>query len=366
MNIKPGHLAYSHHEFQQLIDEKSTNFVGRDFVFSTITDFLKYQPCGYFTIVGAPGSGKSAILAHYAINNPQVVYYSAQVEGKEFASEFLNTVCTQLMKELGTGNMSLPDNATAGSWFLSLLLQKLSDLLEPDKHLIIAIDGCDRIDRKNQPQDSNLFYLPRYLPERVYFLLTRRPFLSEKSGLLIETPAQILDLEAYPEQNRQDVETYIQQYFSRKPSLLKESGWLTNYNISQRELCQRLTVSSENNFMYLSQILDAITQGFYPEPFQFDQLPPGLEAYYQNHWQRIKGKGLSSVALAVLRCLSQSQQPLNAELIAQMVDEDGYVLEKVLENWREFLNQETVGEETVYSFYHSNFRDWLSRQLNLS
>jgi hypothetical protein len=57
-----------------------------------------------------------------------------------------------------------------------------------------------------------LFYLPRYLPQAVYFLLTRRPFPKEKSGLLIETPSQILDLAAYPERNRQDVQAYIRQY----------------------------------------------------------------------------------------------------------------------------------------------------------
>ncbi|HAJ63601.1 MAG TPA: ATP-binding protein, partial [Cyanobacteria bacterium UBA8543] len=50
--------------------------------------------------------------------------------------------------------------------------------------------------------------------ERVYFLLTRRPFLREKSGLLIETPSQILDLGDYPEQNQEDVHTYIRNYLT--------------------------------------------------------------------------------------------------------------------------------------------------------
>lgn len=365
MNITPRPPTPDQKEFLQLIREKSSNFVGREFVFAAITDFLNYQPCGYFTIVGAPGSGKSAILAKYVTENPFVVYYSAEVEGKNLAEEFLATVCTQLMRELGSVHVSLPDKATEGSWFLCLLLQKVSDLLEPDRRLIIAIDGCDRIVLNNQRTDSNLFYLPRYLPQRVYFLLTRRPFEGEKSGLLIETPAQILDLEAYSEQNRSDVQTYIQQYVLATPSLLRDAVGI-NHHISDQEFCQQLTVSSENNFMYLSQILRAIAQGFYPEPFQFDSLPPALETYYQNHWQRIKGKGLSSVALAVLRCLAQLVQPLSAELIAQIVDEDEYEVEKVLENWLEFLHHQTIGEETFYSFYHSSFRHWLGKQLNLA
>jgi hypothetical protein len=402
MNITPRPPTASQKQFQQLIHEKSSNFVGREFVFTAISDFLNHQPCGYFTIVGTPGSGKSAILAKYVMENPSVVYYSAEVEGKNLSTEFLITVCTQLtlrlrsglkprslsvaevsgvealIKEMGDTNVSLPDNATEGSWFFSLLLQKISDLLQPDGRLIIAIDGCDRIDLNNQFPDSNLFYLPRYLPERVYFLLTRRPFLSEKSGLLIETPAQILDLEAYSEQNREDVQTYIQEYISVTPSFLNNAGWRTNHSISEQEFCQQLTqqltVKSENNFMYLNHILKAISQGFYPDsgsvalaiPLQFEPLPPGLEAYYKNHYQRIKGKGLSPVGFAILKCLAQLVQPVSVELIAQVVDEDEYEVEKVLENWLEFLHQQIRGEETFYSFYHSSFQNWLGKQLNLA
>jgi AAA domain len=357
-------------QFQQVILEKSQNFIGRE--------FLHRHKHGYFTIVGTPGSGKSAILAKYVMENPSVVYYSAEVEGKNLSTEFLITVCTRLMAEMGDTNVSLPDNATEGSWFFSLLLQKVNDLLEPDRRLIIVIDGCDRIDLNNQFPDSNLFYLPRYLPERVYFLLARRPFSREKSGLLIETPAQILDLEAYSEQNRQDVQTYIEQYILATPSFLKNAGWINNHSISEQQFCQQLTqqltVKSENNFMYLNHILKAISQGFYPDsgsvalaiPFQFEPLPPGLEAYYKNHYQRIKGKGLSPVGLAVLKCLAQLVQPLSVELIAQIVDEDEYEVEKVLENWLEFLHQQIRGEETFYSFYHTSFQNWLGKQLNLS
>ena len=71
---------------------------------------------------------------------------------------------------------------------LSLLLQQLSQQLQPQQKLIIAIDGLDRVNYQQQPPGSNLLYLPRYLPDGVYFLLTRRPFLPGKSHLLTETP----------------------------------------------------------------------------------------------------------------------------------------------------------------------------------
>lgn len=420
-------------EFGQIITEKSKNFVGREFVFAAINEFLHKYAHGYFTLIGAPGSGKTAILAKYVTENPHVIYYSAQVEGKNRADQFLWDICTQLINYYpdvaAEYILPLPDNATEGSWFLSLLLQKISDSLEPNQPLIIAIDALDAIAPNSQAASSNLFYLPRYLPHKVYFLLTRRPFVRERSRLLIEAPSQILDLGDYPQQNRDDVQAYIRQCLtplakggtrmeqslgkgetriedsltpggttmegtteesdaSNSPPFLRGGhggdlkSWLTTHNLSEQELCDseallqsadRLSTQTEYNFMYLSQILAAITQGFYSQALQLDRLPPNLEAYYQSHWQRMAGKELSSVELGVLRCLVTLQPSLNpplknegisAQLIAEMIDEDEYDVELVLENWIEFLQQEQIDREICYSLYHSSFRDWLGQQLS--
>ena len=363
-------------EFQQIITQKSKNFVGREFVFTAINEFLHKYTRGYFTLIGAPGSGKSAILAKYVTENPHVIYYNAQVEGKNRADEFLSDICNQLINQYSplTPNPSptrregsnLPDHATEGSWFLSLLLQKISDNLEPNQRLIIAIDALDAIDPNSQSANSNLFYLPRYLPQKVYFLLTRRPFVRERSRLLIEAPSQVLNLEDYPEQNRDDVQVYIQQCFTLGGVL---NSWLTTYHLTEPEFIQQLTAQSEKNFMYLSQILPATAQEFDSEPYQFDHLPPGLEAYYQSHWQRMGDKDLSAVELGVLRCLTTPQPLLNkegisTELIAQTIDEDEYEVETILENWIEFLQQQQIEGETRYRLYHSHFRDWLSQRIS--
>lgn len=398
-------------EFQQIITEKSEKFVGRQFVFAAINEFLHKYAHGYFTLIGAPGSGKTAILAKYVTENPHVIYYNAQLNGKNRADNFLITICNQLLDYLRATTRdcpytSLPDNATEGSWFLSLLLQKISDSLQPNQRLIVAIDALDAIAPNSQPASSNLFYLPRYLPHKVYFLLTRRPFVRERSGLLIEAPSQILDLGDYREQNRDDVQGYIRECLTPltplgkggtrvEESLGKEGtaqessqrisppftrgaggdlkSWLTTHNLSEQEFCDRLTAQTENNFMYLSEILAAITEGFYSQAFEFERLPPKLEAYYQSHWQRMAGKELSSVELGVLHCLVTLQPSLDAplkkkgisaQLIAELIDEDEYDVEAVLENWIEFLQQQQIDGEICYSLYHSSFRDWLGQQLS--
>ncbi|MBW4666959.1 MAG: ATP-binding protein [Cyanomargarita calcarea GSE-NOS-MK-12-04C] len=344
-------------EFQQVISEKNDNFVGRSFVFTAVNEFLHRQNRGYFTIVGEPGSGKSAILAKYVRENPQVVYYNAQLEGKNRVEEFLKCVCTQLVEWLHNPrtppqlspqagrekDKDFPDNATEGGWFLSLLLQKISDKLQPNQRLIIAIDGLDSIDSKSQPPGTNLFYLPRYLPEGVYFLLTRRPFLREKSGLLIETPSQRLDLAEYPEQNRWDVGVYIER------------------NLTSLTPCG---LGEGSNFMYVSQIISAINEGFNTEPLESDRLPPSLEAYYQQHWQKMQRNGLSALKLAVVQTLTQQGKgQVTKSAIAEIIDEDEYEVEEVLENWYEFLHFQQVNGEILYSFYHFSFCNWLGQQV---
>ncbi|MEH2366082.1 AAA family ATPase [Nostoc sp.] len=325
-------------EFQQVILKKSQNFVGRAFVFTAIFNFLQRYDRGYFTIIGAPGSGKSAILAKYVTENLQVLYYNAQLPGKNRAEEFITTISTQIETE----------NFTS----LHSLLQQVSDKLEPQQKFIIAIDALDAVNHTDQTKGSNLFYLPRYLPRGVYFLLTRRPYLRKQSSLLIETPFQILDLAAYPQENHEDIQAYIQQYVN-----------------NDEELTAKLTAKSENNFMYTSAKLSDHLSQILPATFEkFDGLPPGLEAYYQQHKHKMIPPNSSSqekeFKSSVLSVLVQVSSVVSAESIASTIDADEFDVEEVLENWREFLTLQEIDGEIRYSLYHSSFRDFLSKQVN--
>ena len=219
-------------------------------------------------------------------------------------------------------------------------MQIISDRLQPQQRLIITIDGCDRIDLNNQPPGSNIFYLPRYLPEKVYFILTRRPFLPNKSGLLLETPVQSLDLSANSEQQQSDVQTYINNY-------------LNSHNISQQ--LSRKIGNKETNFMYVSETLANINENI---------SSPNLQKYYQNHWQKmiLATNKQQMIALSVLKILVQ-EGSISVDRIAERLGQDEYEIKVILNKWREFLHLESQAGKIYYSLYHFSFRHWLSQQL---
>ncbi len=280
--------------FQQIIWEKSQNFLNCEFVFSAIDNFLHKHNRGYFTIIGAPGSGKSAILAKFAtcnFNPNIIIYYNAQVEGKNTAEKFIQYICTQLVT---TGNIIV--EAPFTSLHLSLLLQQISEQLAPDQKLIIAIDALDAINEDNQPLGTNLFYLPRYLPQGVYFILTRRPFKKEKSGLLIEAPSFVLDLSEYDLKNWDDESAFTQHWQKMHSRGVSPSGQTT----------------------------------------------------------------LTDIAEKVLRVLAVAHQGISVRELAEATNEDEYDVEEVLDGWFEFLQQQQIDKETKYSFYHPHFSQWLA------
>ena len=347
-------------EFEQIITTKNYNFVGREFVFSAINNFFNQSERGYFTIIGDPGIGKSAILAHYVSQNPGVVYYNVEIAGKNRAEEFLTTICTQLIEiaqNQGSKNLTanFPDSTTEGSGFLSLLLQQISDRLHPEQRLIITIDGCDRIDTNNQPRGSNIFYLPRYLPEKVYFILTRRPFLTEQSGLLIETPAQSLDLSAYSEQNRADIQEYIKSYLNESCHSERSIREEKNPGDVSLNIIEQGFYNDETNFMYVREILAGINEDIYPL---------NLQVYYQNHLEKMNlaTSKQQTMALQVLNILVQ-EQSISIEMIGKILDTDEYEIKVILDKWREFLHLESIAAEIYYSLYHASFRDWLGQQI---
>lgn len=344
-------------EFKPLIKEKTRTFCGRNFVFKAFIEFMKKKPKGYFTVVGDAGMGKSAIAAKYVATTQFPCYFNVRAEGNNKPEQFLESIRQQLI------NRCQLQNAEKDA--LLPLLQKSSEKIPPDESLVIVIDALDEVEQ--EVGEANLLNLPKELPDRVYFLLTRRPYTRETKRLTVspDVPVQDLDLRSsdYVTLNREDVEKYIRLFLNNdlehRDALRM---WIQERSISDDELVKQVADKSENNFMYLRYVLPEIAQGFY-ENLDLKQLPNGLQDYYQVHWVRMgMDKTPQEAKVIVLFILVEIGTPTPCDMIAKIAEQDEYDAKAILNEWVEYLKEQKINGEICYSFYHSSFLDFLKEQ----
>jgi hypothetical protein len=343
-------------EFQTVIDDKTKLFCGRKFVFNAINEFIQNHQSGYFTILGDAGMGKSAIAAKYIVDYPGTIcFFNIRAEGRNRPDVFLKLIRQQLTQRFDIANVENDD--------LSTLLIKASGKLADDENLVIVIDALDEVD---QEDNGNLLNLPMCLPEKVYLILTRRPYNSDDKRLTLDpnTKYQELDLREYQDKSKEDVEEYIEN--SLKSEQYKDglNNWIIQQsNLSVNDFIRTIAQKSENNFMYLRYVLEAIADGFYQDK-QLEQLPAGLQGYYESHW-RIMGmtkKPLPKDKIKIIYVMCALKSAVSREMIVKYSQQDDLTVQEVLEDWTQFLQEQKTYQPLRYRFYHESFRDFLQRQ----
>jgi len=345
-------------QFQSLIAEKTEGFVGREFVFRAIQDFLQQQPNGYFIIEADPGVGKSAILAEYVRQTGCVAYFNVRSQGINRADDFLKSVCRQLIEryQLRYDLPLHPENTRDGN-FLARLLTEIAPHYSP---IVIAVDALDEVEMKSQTDGANVLYLPQSLPNGVYFILTKR---QTYVPLTVNKP-YLFNLMEYGAESLQDVQRYIEQQVQKKPSLQQ---WVENQGQDTATFITTLAQKSDRNFMYLRYVLEDIEENIESGAYQdlnLANLPQGLQQYYYQHWQRMgmTAKPLPRTKIKIVYVLAEARKPVSSSLISQFAGEDALTVQEVLDDWDQFLREERIEGQTRYSIYHASFQDFLHRQ----
>ena len=350
--LRPGLPLSS--QFIALIEEKTKDFVGRDYVFTAIEDFLRHEEKGYFIIEAEPGVGKSAILANYVRDTGCVHHFNIQSGNKNRTELFLKSVCTQLIECYQLNHKNLPEEATQDSDFLERLLNEIT---QRGERVVIAIDALDEVDLSSQNPNANVLYLPRYLPDGVYFVMTQRPLATGELPFDVEAPTKLCDLiKEYPEQSRQDVLRYIQLATARQGV----RQWIDRWRLNDEDFITQLADKSENNFMYLRYVLADIEKGFYRNS-TIDKLPQKLQGYYEQHWRRMgmTAKDRPDYKVDIVYTLVELNQPVSTKFIAEIVQQERLTVQQVLNEWEQFLPSKKINNQTCYSVYHKSFRDFL-------
>ncbi|MDM3853702.1 MAG: hypothetical protein PT120_01955 [Aphanizomenon gracile PMC649.10] len=345
-------------EFQIVIDDKTNLFCGRKFVFNAINQFIKDNKSGYFTILGDAGMGKSAIAAKYIVDHPGTIcFFNIRAEGRNRPDVFLRLIRQQLTKRFDLQNVENDD--------LSTLLIKASQKLSASENLVIVIDALDEVD---QDDNGNLLNLPVYLPEKVYLILTRRPYNSEDKRLTFspDTKYQELDLRQYQDKSNDDVKAYILEFLTLGQYKAGLEKWINQQNdLSKLKFVDTIAAKSEKNFMYLRYVLEAIAKGDYKDE-KLEQLPAGLQGYYESHW-RIMGmtnKPLPKDKIKIIYVICFAKSAISDDLIATHSKKSKLKVQEVLRDWTQFLQiqKQENNQPNLYRFYHESFRDFLQSQ----
>lgn len=367
----PNRVKKYRSPFQALIEEKTRRFVGRKVVFNSFNQFVEKNNQGYFILKGDPGEGKSSILSYYIkeISKYNCIYYfNIYSDSNNRASQFLENICNQLI-EFYNLEPKLSPNAFEDGNFLKELLEQISKkLAKTQENLIICIDALDEANLDSQQDGTNYLYLPRYLPENIYFFLTTRRNIKQ-GRLIFETPTRIIDLKDYQMESIEDIKKYIELFLNDEDFKNDLNQWIIEHNLNKTDFINQLTEKSKSeigspNFMYLRYVLPQIAQGYYQNLDTIEDLPLGLESYYFDHWHRMN---MTDLKIKIIYILTVIRRPVTRSLLSKLVSSDKIKVNQqqvqvVLDQWKDFLVENIIEGEKCYKVYHASFNDFLRRQ----
>jgi hypothetical protein len=357
----PPRIAEHVELFAPYIQEKTRGFVGRQFVFDAIGRFLADKPRGYFFVRGDPGLGKTALLARMADRDRCVRHFNIRLQNVTRAERFLTNVCAQLIAKYRLGHASLPPDADRSSTFLCDLLAKAADLAGGEK-IVVLVDALDEADATGLAPGANLLCLPATLPEGVYFVATARHLDEDQLPLRIDCESDSLVLDPRSPDNLADVEAFLRGQLA----LPGVQRYLEAQRLAAEDCIRELIDRSEGNFMYLRCVVWEMESN--PEWSRaIDQLPRGLPAYYQDHWQRMRAADERlwlDQKLPVLMALTVTRKAVPiARLALYSRVADRRIIRSVLRDFRPFLEVEDDGAGARrYRLYHPSFLEFIKKK----
>jgi len=355
--LVPPRIAEQIESFDLYIKEKTSGFIGRQFVFDAIQSFIDNAPRGYFLVRGDPGIGKTSLLAELARKGEHVRHFNIRLQNMTRTEQFLRNACAQIIAKHRLRHAFLPADADRSSAFLLNLLAESASVTK-GKKIVVLVDALDEADASGLSPGANLLALPAALPQGVYFVVTSRNLDEDHFPLRIECENETLALEHNSSENMADVKAFLDAHLAA--ASIQE--YLRARRLPGQDFVRELTAKSEGNFMYLRCVLWEIERA--PESSRpVDQLPRGLKAYYEDHWRRmraaderiwIEGK------VKVLMALTVTQAPISVEQMELYSGvHDRHVVREVLRDFRPFLHEEGG---KLFQLYHASFFEFIKKK----
>jgi hypothetical protein len=350
-------------DFERLVDERTRNFVGRNFIFKGVDALIADAgfKSGYILVRGEPGIGKTALLAQLVKTRGYVHHFNIAPQNIRSTRAFLENVCAQLIVRYQLDYVTLPAEAGQDSAFLSQLLEEVKARAE-NEPVVILVDALDEAEDVGLAVSANRLFLPRSLPDGVFFVLTSREQMDYRLDVDRRKDVYLRDNDP---QNLDDVRAYVREFLRAHAEM---PARLAAWAVGDADFVDLMTGKSEGNFMYLVHVLGDIRSGtLTPEIIdRIQDLPTGLRQYYERHWRTMRAQDeqrFEAIYEPVLRLLATVREPVSVAALEEWTRLDPARILKVIREWRGFLNEVPSPEgEKRYRVYHTSFQDFLAEE----
>ena len=351
-------------DFERLVDERTRNFVGRDFIFRAVDELLEDPEftSGYILIRGEPGIGKTALLSQLVKTRGYVHHFNIALQNIRSTRVFLENVCAQLIVRYQLAHAMLPPEASQDSAFLTQLLTETAEKAG-DQPVVVLVDALDEAEDVGLAATANRLFLPAVLPDKVFFVLTSREQIDYR--LDVDRREDIYLRDDDP-QNLNDVRAYVGNFIQAHQEQM--TARIAAWKISIDDFVELLADKSQGNFMYLVHVLEDIRTGrLSPDTIDnVEDLPRGLRAYYQRNWRTMRAQDqdrFERIYEPVLRILATVREPVALSAVQEWTGLEPARIREVIRDWRPFLNETpSATGKPLYRVYHASFQDFLAEE----
>jgi hypothetical protein len=342
-------------------------FTGREWVEERLDEWITTRRSSMvFCLVGGPGIGKSAIACHWCHTRKDIVAFHYCVHGhkeKTDVKRILLSLAAQMAARLPEYEKRLSviaqneleeiANADARAVFDNFLLKPLSgDMPDPDRHLLIVIDG---LDESSRDQDNELAsFIGEVwggLPSWLRLVVTTRPDLDVSEHLGHLHP---LVLNADSPENLQDIRNFFRRELEAKK--IRASA----------EAIDEIVDKSEGLFLYVKVILDEIQESGELSLGQAVEFPAGLTGYYKRWFDRkFSNREVYKAKLhRLISTIIAQRAPLPLNVLCGALNLSPYELHQQLMMLGVLfpLREEHQGDQkvTFVTLMHKSLHDWLT------
>ncbi|WP_220209239.1 hypothetical protein [Reticulibacter mediterranei] len=404
-------------DFSHYITERTQNFAAREWVFSTIDDWLaNLDRSRFFLLEGEPGSGKTAIAARLcqisqgAIPQQHLTALTkSSISAIHFCNArdmssidpfaFVNSIATQLancypaylnllnsqrkeqqiyvnvrqnVQQIVNGqavgviiNVNAPAPETA---FNRIVLEPLEVLFRTrsEKQVVILVDALD--EALTYSGMSNIVALLAHtdgLSPHVRFILTTRPE-EQVVRKFIDVRKVSISI-PHDQRCREDISQYVQMRLRNDPLLAVKVEQADHDQVAQ--LIEVLPLKAEGNFQFVRFLLDSMAKG-QRGLMELKGLPTGLGWLYFDSLIRVveaKRRDWFVNYRPLLGILSIAQESLTAAQLQAFTSQQEGTIWQYLGDLQQFLEEITSQDEhgdivRRYCLFHESFSDFLHTQ----